>query len=1307
MKKTTIILISLFVMLANLLQSQTANWSAVSSAKFPTNVSGQINGISRVSQMKFHPANANKMYAISARGGLFITNDGGSNWNVAPGTDFMPYQRLASVCIDFTNDQILYLGTGDHDYYYTGTGVWKSTDGGQTFTQTSLNNLMIVEMIMDPNNHNIIVAATNAGIYKTTDGGTTWTLKSTSRKFDDLQRKAGTNSRTLFASTVDTAFFRSTDFGDTWTQINTGITLPSGVFTGGGCRIAVTPADSNIVYLGMVISGGIIYKSTDGGTSFTLVKTSGAPYLTYYSNLSTDVGQGDYNFSIGADRVNANILYVVAHCVWKSTDGGASWTQLTDWYDKVHTDMHQTINSPYNNNQLWNMNDGGVWLSTDGGNTWTPKSDGLYGYEIYHGNCSPTRKDMISIGTQDNGELFSTSAGWFTNRGGDWFDNCIFDYRPSSTMVYYYGNNSRRIVSGSDATYGFPGGVITNLAFNRTNINLGFACDSNIYRTTNLIATTPSWTKIYPLSKKVMAVHSSLSDSNILYVITNDAKIYVSTNALSASPTFTMYALPNATSSLANITSIKSNSSVIYVTCNTMVFRSANNGVTWTNITYNLPSVNHIGIVSDEYFSSSELVFIGSNNTVYYKRASDVNWTIFSTNLPSRPTLNDLSIYNDGTANTSLRTSVYGRGMWQTPINNLEPLTANFSVDRNNLCIDTVAHFSDISTGAVTSRLWSFPGGTPSSSTAQNPSVYYHNSGVYPVTLSVSDGTNNASITLPNYISTEGLSLPISQGLEGSFPPSGWTIFDNTNDGNVWEQASGVGGYGTSSSCLFYNNYDIYAPGTKDEFRSSPINIAGFTSATVTFDVAYAYYGVPYSDSLAVLISTDCGSTFTSVYLKGGVSLSTVNSYDYFTPTASNWRTDTISLNAFLSNSIIISFQNINYYGNNLYIDNIKVNGTVVPNAGLDKTVCKGTTIQLGSNAINGITYSWSPTTGLSSSTISNPIDTANITTTYVLTATQTQSGISNKDTVIVTVLPLPDQAGVISGATSVNLNQSSITYIVPVINNASTYIWSLPTGFTGSSTTNTLIVDVGSNALSGNISVKGNNSCGDGASSTLNVNVNNKHLYLSAMMQEYYNSGTGLMNPTQGIDWNSGNLYNNFGDTIVDTLTIIIRETNVNDPFYPCKIDTAFYGQSLNVNGAIAPISIPTTIAGYHYIVVKHRNSIETWSDSVDFTSNTINYNFHTHISQFATDGGMYIDENNLAYIWGGDVNQNGNLESEDATSIYVAAISDDETVNNGYVINDVDGNGNIDSQDYGLAYTNSLVGANIINPFSYQKKK
>ncbi len=728
--------------------AQNANWSAVKPDFFPTNVSGQIHGLSRVSQLKFHPSNANKMYAISARGGLFISTNAGTSWTVAPGTDFMPYARLASICIDHTNDQILYLGTGDHNYYYSGSGVWKSTDGGITFTQTTLNNRLIVEMIMDPLDNAKIVAVTDSGIYKTVNAGATWILKTTARPFDDLKQKAPT-SRVLYAATTDSAFFRSADFGETWSQITTGIVLPAGITNGNGCRIAVSASDTNVVYLSMVANGGTIYKSNNGGASFIAKKTAASPYITYYSNSSTSSSQGDYNFGLGVDRTNPAIVYLVAHCVWKSVDSGATWTQLTNWYAGVHTDMHQIFTNPYNNTQLYNMNDGGVWLSTNGGTTWAPKSDGINGYEIYHGSCSPTRKDMFSIGTQDNGELYATTSGWFTNRGGDWGSKCSFDYRANSSMVYYQESNKRRLVTGSEATYGLPSRVVDldDITFHRSNQDLAFVADSFIYRTTNLTATTPTWTQIAALGKKLMAIHSSFADANRLYIVANDATIYVSTNALSATPTFTMYTLPNATNNAATITTIKSAPNTIYVTCNTQVYRSINNGANWTNVTYNLPSVNQTRILADEYFSANELVFIASNNAVYYKTGTAATWTIYNTNLPSRTTAIDMSIFHDSTTNTALRFFSYGRSVWETPINNLHAVSANFTADNTNPCLGNTIQFSDASLGNITSRSWTFTGGTPATSTATNPTVTYSSSGSFNVSLTVSDGVTSVMST--------------------------------------------------------------------------------------------------------------------------------------------------------------------------------------------------------------------------------------------------------------------------------------------------------------------------------------------------------------------------------------------------------------------------------------------------------------------------------------------------------------------------------------------------------------------------------
>lgn len=926
------IIVAICCLLSSTLFAQTANWSPVGPNFFPTNVSGQIHGISRCSQIKFHPSNANKMYAVSARGGLFISADAGANWSIAPGCDPLPAMRLASVCIDYTNDQILYLGTGDHNYYYAGLGVWKSTDGGASFSQTTLTNKLVVEMIMDPNDHLTVVAVTNAGIYKTINGGTTWTLKSAARTFDDLKQKTPV-SRVLFATTTDSAFFRSADFGDTWTQITNGIVLPIGVTTGAGCRVAVTPADTNVVYLGMVGNGGMMYKSVDAGLTFNAMKTNPSPYISYYTNLSTDVGQGDYNFGIGVDRSNANIVYLVAHAVWKSIDGGVNWTQLTDWWAKVHTDMHQIIVNPYNAAQLYNVNDGGVWLSTDAGNTWVPKSNGINGYEIYHGSCSPTRKDMISIGTQDNGELYymNTGTGWFTNRGGDWGSKCAFDFFPNSQRVYYFGNAKRRSVTGGESLIGIPRASYKDIAFYRGYTNMAVVGDSNVYLTTNLSAATPTWTQLGTINKSIMAVHISPADSNRVYVITSDQNLFVSTNALAAAPTFTQYALPAACNNAASIVSIKSNPNVLYAVLNTKVYRSINNGSTWTNVSYNLPAVNYVDLITDDFYSTTEMVIVAGGNAVYFKQGASTTWSNYSTNLPMRTTINDISIYDDGTSNASLRVSTYGRGMWETPISALRSLNAAFVASINAPCVAQSVQFSDLSTGGATSWTWSFPGGTPSSSALQNPVVVYNSSGIFNVSLTVNIGATASSITKTAYITTVGNAIPLVEGFESAtFPPDQWTNVDALADGKTWTRSTSASGFGASTACMTYANYNLNAGGSRDEMITGKYSLTGFDQYWLKFDVAHQLYSTSavYLDSLSVAASSDCGVGYSTVYVKPGTTLATVaGTTGSFTPTASQWRTDSVNLSTYSGQSIMLSFINHGHYGNNIYVDNIKVEG--------------------------------------------------------------------------------------------------------------------------------------------------------------------------------------------------------------------------------------------------------------------------------------------------------------------------------------------------------------------------------------------
>jgi photosystem II stability/assembly factor-like uncharacterized protein len=413
-------------------QPAVGTWSITGPVVFPINVSGQVHGMGRVSQMKFHSSNPAKLYAVSASGGLFISNDTGHTWANTPGTDVLPQTSCSSVCVDYTDDNIIYLSTGDNNYYNQSYGIWKSTNGGLTFSaaNTGIGNRMATEMIMDPTNHNTIIAATNNGVWRTTDAAATWT-QTQAGAFRNLKRRPGSNT-VLYAAT-DTTFFRSTNMGVSWTQITSGLAIPTG---NGGLRIAVTPADTNLVFIGTTGGYGKVFKSTDGGLNFSLIYSSATQCVVCYDSLVTSGSQGNYNFDFTVNPSNANELLLVSHCVWRSTDGGYTWSWRTKWWREVHTDMHEIHFDPYDNNKRFNINDGGIWISTDPLATkWSPLSDGLSCTENYHSAQSPTVRQLVSAGTQDNGELFFDGI-WKCNRGGDWTTKQNIDYLTKGTVYY-------------------------------------------------------------------------------------------------------------------------------------------------------------------------------------------------------------------------------------------------------------------------------------------------------------------------------------------------------------------------------------------------------------------------------------------------------------------------------------------------------------------------------------------------------------------------------------------------------------------------------------------------------------------------------------------------------------------------------------------------------------------------------------------------------------------------------------------------------------------------------------------------------
>ncbi len=967
-------------------QSAMGPWSNTGPVAFPTNVSGQIHGIGRVSQLKFHPTNASKIYAVSASGGVYLTSDTGLNWAPLSGTEKLPQTSTSSLCINYANDKTLYLCLGDADYYSNDYGIYKSTNGGTSWaaSNTGIGTNMAVEILMDPTDTSKLVAATKGGLYRSTNAGGNWTLMQAGAFTDMKAKPVPGGSQTLYAATA-TAFYYSTNFGATWTAVT--IALPAG---NTGIRIAVSANDTGRVYLATTKGFGVILKSINSGVSFAQVYNS-TQCLVCYDAGPTSGGQGNYNIDLNANPTNADELLIIAHCVWRSTNGGVTWSKRTNWFANLHTDMHHIEWNPHNNSQIWTANDGGVWMTTDPlASNWNPRSDGLAASEMYHAAQSPTVRDLVSVGTQDNGELYYTAGAWKTNRGGDWTTPCAIDYRGNGTVWYLAKGNRRNLLPlGSDQSFNVPYNPNpgTFVQSDRAKIDfpkglpaVAFLGRDSIYRCSNTNASTPAWQRILTTAEEVQAIESCAADSNILYVATKSNHLFRSDNALDPVPVFTQLNSPAGTSIAASVTTSAANAQVVFMSCGSTIYRSVNKGVTWTNITgTGLSGINIRKIIHDD-FSTTQRLFVNAGAYIHYKDSNTTVWSNHSAGagLPTVADATDFMIYNDGGASSLLRLSTYGRGVWECDIRANLPPTADFVADKTVACPGDTIRFSHAVGGSFTSLSWSFPGGNPATSTALNPVVIYAAAGIYPVTLTATGSNGTNTITKTAYIIiTLGQTAQVAEGFEGTaYPPAGWRL-QNTS-GTDWTRTNAASGFGASTNSISWNNFSVNAGGLRDAILTPKVDLAGLTNARLKFDVAYAPYGAAYPDSLQVRVSTNCGATWTVLYSKTGTTLATAPTYiaGAFVPTATQWRTDSVSLLPYTGQSILLSFDNIGRYGQQLFLDNINV--LLSPKAkfgSAGSSLCSNVPVTFTDSSTNVISRAWTFTGGTpSSSTVQNPV---------------------------------------------------------------------------------------------------------------------------------------------------------------------------------------------------------------------------------------------------------------------------------------------------------------------------------------------
>ncbi|MFD1551518.1 hypothetical protein DNU06_03560 [Putridiphycobacter roseus] len=317
------------------------------------------------------------------------------------------------------------------------------------------------------------------------------------------------------------------------------------------------------------------------------------------------------------------------------------------------------------------------------------------------------------------------------------------------------------------------------------------------------------------------------------------------------------------------------------------------------------------------------------------------------------------TMFTDGQAarmQTALLNSTAGRDNLSTSANliasgvsnNTEEICEAIFTQTNSIsCAGSSIEFSDISVHNITTRAWSFPGGTPSTSTDSNVVVSYNSPGQYPVTLTVSNASNQETVTLINSISVldvPGESLPYFEGFENqsAFPDNISFSIDNPNNDFGWEVTNSTGSTGNHS--LFLNNYSANGIDV-DKFISGAIDLGNLTANhTVAFEFKYAYHKKDALDDeyLKFFVSNDCGETWVLRKSIHGSFLNSNVQNSSYAPADEDWKTVVVNNinDVYFVPNFRYKFEFSSSEGNNIYIDDINI---VSPDyVGLDGTQNEG-----------------------------------------------------------------------------------------------------------------------------------------------------------------------------------------------------------------------------------------------------------------------------------------------------------------------------------------------------------------------------
>ena len=457
----------------------------------------------RTKNICFDPNDAthHKVWAGSATGGLWVNNDisnPDSSWT--PKSDVWPSMSVSSICFDPNNSQVMYVGTGEYETAITdmyressgrGYGIWKSTDGGQSFQRLSstVDFQYISDLVVKNEGGQSVVYAgvvsgvyhagtfqsqPSDGLYRSTDGGATWTqvlphIQGTSKPYAPSDIEIAANGR-IFVGTKRNLdgdggaciLYSDTGLSGSWTvntQFQTLVTNASTYNIPGRVKLAAAPSNANKVY--GFIAAKSLTETIEGfpqtvGKYFVYSNDNGVTWQTGNTPIDDNHNWAYlawHALSIAVDPNNDQTLYAGGLDMYKSTDAGSNWVKISDWQamygggadDYVHADIHRILFAPGSSSDLLVSTDGGVFYSQSANATsivFYERDKAYATLQAYSSAISKTGTEFYMAGLQDNGTFLYYDMPPVSGtmvQGGDGAQ-CQFDADEDILITSTYDN---------------------------------------------------------------------------------------------------------------------------------------------------------------------------------------------------------------------------------------------------------------------------------------------------------------------------------------------------------------------------------------------------------------------------------------------------------------------------------------------------------------------------------------------------------------------------------------------------------------------------------------------------------------------------------------------------------------------------------------------------------------------------------------------------------------------------------------------------------------------------------------------------